>query len=311
MNNMYGDQSLIECKICGGYAKSLTEEESLDGSNLVASIQNVDLSVDAQRFVPVCKMSEVVAELLDEDESCGGLPFIFETEGDNPSVAVSSLAGPSENDTDLPNPAITGIESVNLLQGHQADTPYIPPVSAISTLSNRVRSLDFSSMYASLGTIWGNRMGGVFPPPVISPIKYESEYLTDDDLVAFGPFETEDRNTSDQETPPIREREWRREFAHPLAEEYCNIAAQDFSAQALEAAVEKSTLLMKEVGSYWMTSRHIQEVQMRMKEGAREYLGSHRHLFPAIAHEVGDIFRIGVAPFRESGCSHPGKGTPS
>ena len=125
----------------------------------------------------------------------------------------------------------------------------------------------------------GQPCGSNVSPPVATQPIIESEYLAAEDLDAFGPFGDASMPGEQEEVFPIRDREWRREFAHPLAEEYCNIVDQDFPILALETAVGRSTLLMEEVGSYWVMSRHIQEVQMRKKECAREYLESQRHLF--------------------------------
>ena len=62
--------------------------------------------------------------------------------------------------------------------------------------------------------------------------------------------------------PPIGERARRREFTHPLAEDYCDIVGQDFSIQASEASVETAPMLVGEVRSYTATARHIQEIEM-------------------------------------------------
>ena len=68
---------------------------------------------------------------------------------------------------------------------------------------------------------------------------------------------------------------------------------------------------MEEVGSYQLIARHIQEIQMRLKEESRGYLEDHKHLFPAMANQVGDIYRIGVVPlFSKIGAHSREKGLP-
>ena len=70
----------------------------------------------------------------------------------------------------------------------------------------------------------------------------------------------------------------------------------DFSLDALELAIMAGADLMLAVGSFSNAARHIQEIQMRKKQKAREYLEAHCHLFPSTAHHVGEIFRAGVIP---------------
>ena len=68
---------------------------------------------------------------------------------------------------------------------------------------------------------------------------------------------------------------------------------------------------MKALGIYTLTARHIQEIQTRMEEESRTYLESYRHLFPAIAHQVDGISRIGaIPPFTNVGAPWWGSGLP-
>ena len=136
-----------------------------------------------------------------------------------------------------------------------------------------------------------SRVGAVYhPPTLISP-----EWRFGDEE-CFNDFIEPAEGGVEEEAVPITEKERRRGFAHPLDEDYCAIVDREFSTEALEAAIEVSTMLMEELGIYQTMARHIQEIQMRLKEPSRGYLEANRHLFPAIANQVDDIYRIGVVP---------------
>lgn len=103
----------------------------------------------------------------------------------------------------------------------------------------------------------------VCPPPTVGGLHPpESEYIAAEDYDAFGNFEENQVRSTEEEPAPIGEREWRRDFAHPLAEDYCAIADQEASTRALEDDVETSTLPMEEVVIYTTMARYIQEIQM-------------------------------------------------
>ena len=66
---------------------------------------------------------------------------------------------------------------------------------------------------------------------------------------------------------------------------------QDFSLKSLADAICDGANLMFALGSFAMARRHVQELQIRLQEDARIYLGEHRRCFPSVAAEVGEIFR--------------------
>ena len=86
------------------------------------------------------------------------------------------------------------------------------------------------------------------------------------------------------------------DISHPLAVEYCSVVDVDFSLGNMTNAIDAGAKLMIAVGGYANASRQIQELQMREKSNSLVYSEANRHRYAAIAQEVEDISRLGVAP---------------
>ena len=137
-------------------------------------------------------------------------------------------------------------------------------------------------------------------PSVVSTSEPPKIYDDSDLKPIFDGFPTVDRHKSEIHGEPVQfpiaDHEWRVATPHQLAYAYCDRVDCDFSLENLQQIIRAGTDLMHAVGGFLQASRHVQEIQIRRQQDARLYLESKRHLFPAIAEEVDEVFRLGVSP---------------
>ena len=94
----------------------------------------------------------------------------------------------------------------------------------------------------------------------------------------------------------------------PEAYEYLKTASQEFPPEVLGEVQTAGGRLVRAAGGFRLDAHEIQEINMRKCDAIRENIGRQKHLFPAVADQLAEFFRIGACPTFAAMREHIGRG---